>query len=58
MANVNKIIGIDISKEKFDVCFSFQPCGYSSKSYTYNAEGIKLFLKNVPSDSVFMLKPI
>lgn len=56
MANVNKIIGIDISKEKFDVCFSFQPCGYSSKSYTYNAEGIKLFLKNVPSDSVCIME--
>ncbi len=23
MAKVNKIIGIDISKEKFDACFSF-----------------------------------
>ena len=56
MANVNKIIGIDISKETFDACFSFQPCGYSSRSYTYNAEGIKLFLKNVPSDSVCIME--
>ena len=56
MTNVNKIIGIDISKEKFDVCFSFQPCGYSSKNYAYNAEGIKSFLKNVPSDSVCIME--
>ena len=56
MANVNKIIGIDISKEKFDVCFSFQPCGYSSKNYAYNAEGIKSFLKDVPSDSVCIME--
>ena len=56
MANVNKIIGIDISKETFDACFSFQPCGYSSRSYTYNAEGIKSFLKNVPSDSVCIME--
>ena len=56
MANVNKIIGIDISKEKFDVCFSFQYCSYSSRSYSYNAEGIKLFLKNVPSDSICIME--
>ena len=56
MANVNKIIGIDISKETFDACFSFQPCGYSSRSYTYNAEGIKSFLKDVPSDSVCIME--
>ena len=56
MANVNKIIGIDISKEKFDVCFSFQPCGYSSRGYTYNAEGIKSFLKDIPSDSVCIME--
>ena len=56
MTNVNKIIGIDISKEKFDVCFSFQYCSYSSRSYTYNAEGIKSFLKNVPSDSVCIME--
>ena len=56
MANVNKIIGIDISKETFDACFSFQPCGYSSRSYNYNAEGIKSFMKNVPSDSVCIME--
>lgn len=56
MTNVNKIIGIDISKEKFDVCFSFQPCGYSSRSYTYNAEGINSFLKDVPSDCVCIME--
>jgi transposase len=56
MANVNKIIGIDISKEKFDVCFSFQYCSYSSRSYSYNAVGIKLFLKDVPSDSICIME--
>lgn len=56
MTNVNKIIGIDISKEKFDVCFSFQYCSYSSMSYSYNAEGIKLFLKDVPSDSICIME--
>ena len=56
MANVNKIIGIDISKEKFDVCFSFQLSSYSSRSYTYNAEGIKLFLKDVPFDSICIME--
>ena len=56
MANVNKIIGIDISKEKFDVCFSFQYCSYSSRSYSYNAEGIKLFLKDVPFDSICIME--
>ena len=56
MANVSKIIGIDISKEKFDACFSIQPCGYSSRSYSYNAEGIKLFLKDVPFDSICIME--
>ena len=56
MTNVNKIIGIDISKEKFDVCFSFQYRSYSSRSYSYNAEGIKLFLKDVPSDSICIME--
>lgn len=56
MANVSKIIGIDISKEKFDACFSIQPCDYSSRSYSYNAEGIKLFLKDVPSDSICIME--
>ena len=56
MTNVNKIIGIDISKEKFDVCFSFQLSSYSSRSYTYNAEGIKLFLKDVPFDSICIME--
>ena len=56
MTNVNKIIGIDISKEKFDGCFSFQYCSYSSRSYSYNAEGIKLFLKDVPSDSICIME--
>ena len=56
MANVSKIIGIDISKEKFDVCFSIQPCGYSSRTYTYDASGIKSFLKDVPSDSVCIME--
>ena len=56
MTNVNKIIGSDISKEKFDVCFSFQYRSYSSRSYSYNAEGIKLFLKDVPSDSICIME--
>ena len=56
MANVNKIIGIDISKEKFDVCFSFQLSSYSSRSYTYDAEGIKSFLKEVVSDSICIME--
>lgn len=56
MTNVNKIIGIDISKEKFDVCFSFSPNGYSSRSYTYNAAGINSFLKDVPSDCVCIME--
>ena len=56
MANVNKIIGIDISKEKFDVCFSFQPCSYSSRSYSYDAEGIKSFLKEVVSDCICIME--
>ena len=56
MANVNKIIGIDISKEKFDVCFSFHPCGYSSKTYAYDVSGIKSFLKDVPSGSVCVME--
>lgn len=56
MANVNKIIGIDISKEKFDVCFSFQPCGYRSQTYAYDASGIKSFLQDVPSGSVCVME--
>ncbi len=56
MANVSKIIGIDISKEKFDVCFSFQPCGYSSRTYTYDNEGIRSFLKDVPQDCVCIME--
>ena len=53
MTKVSKIIGIDISKEKFDVCFSFQPCGYSSKTYTYNDGGISCFLNEVPADCMY-----
>lgn len=56
MTKVSKIIGIDISKEKFDVCFSFQPCGYSSKTYTYNEEGIRSFLTEVPSDCICIME--
>lgn len=56
MTKVNKIIGIDISKEKFDVCFSFQPCGYSSKTYTYDEQGIRAFLAEVPSDSICIME--
>ena len=56
MTKVSKIIGIDISKEKFDVCFSFQPCGYSSKTYTYNDEGISCFLNEVPADCICIME--
>ena len=56
MANVSKIIGIDISKEKFDACFSIQPCGYSSKTYTYDAEGVKSFLQEVPTDCICVME--
>ena len=56
MTKVSKIIGIDISKEKFDVCFSFQPCGYSSKTYTYNDGGISCFLNEVPADCICIME--
>ena len=56
MTKVNKIIGIDISKEKFDVCFSFQPSGYSFKTYTYDEQGIKAFLAEVPSDCICIME--
>ena len=56
MTKVNKIIGIDISKEKFDACFSFQPYGYSSRTYTYNEEGIRSFLTEVPSDCICIME--
>lgn len=56
MTKVSKIIGIDISKEKFDVCISFQPCGYSFRTYTYNEDGISSFLKEVPSDCICIME--
>ena len=56
MANVSKIIGIDISKEKFDACFSIQPCGYSSRTYTYDAEGVRSFLKEIPNDCICVME--
>jgi len=48
MTNVAKIIGIDISKEKFDVCFSSKKGNCTSCSYAYDKNGIKSFLKMCP----------
>jgi transposase len=56
MTKVSKIIGIDISKEKFDVCFSFNPCGYSFRTYTYDDDGIRSFLKDVPDDCICIME--
>lgn len=56
MTKVSKIIGIDISKEKFDVCFSLQECGYSHRSYVYEAKGINCFMKEVPQDCLCIME--
>ena len=56
MTNVAKIIGIDISKEKFDVCFSSKNDSCTSCSYVYNKNGIKSFLKNVPHNSICIME--
>lgn len=56
MTNVAKIIGIDISKEKFDVCFSSKKGNCTSCSYAYDKNGIKSFLKNVPQNSICIME--
>ncbi len=56
MANVSKIIGIDISKEKFDVCFLFGDNGCRQSNYSYNNKGIKEFLKEVPNDCTCIME--
>ena len=56
MTNVAKIIGIDISKEKFDVCFSSINSNCTSCSYAYDKNGIKSFLKDVPQNSICIME--
>ena len=56
MTNVAKIIGIDISKEKFDVCFSSINGSCTSCSYAYDKNGIKSFLKDVPQNSICIME--
>lgn len=56
MANVRKIIGIDISKEKFDVCFSFELTEYKQDCYSYDDKGIKEFLKEVSEDCTCVME--
>ena len=56
MTNVAKIIGIDISKEKFDVCFSSKNDSCTSCSYAYDKNGIKSFLQNVPQNSICIME--
>ena len=57
MAKVNKIIGIDISKEKFDACFSFNENEKSVQdSYSYDEKGIRQFLKEVQDDCICVME--
>lgn len=57
MAKVNKIIGIDISKEKFDACFSFNEDEKSVQdSYSYDEKGIRSFLKEVQDDCICIME--
>lgn len=57
MAKVSKIIGIDISKEKFDACFSFNEGEKSVQdSYSYDEKGIRLFLKEVQDDCICVME--
>ena len=56
MTKVSKIIGIDISKEKFDVCFSLQECGYSHGGYANDTKGINCFMKEVPQDCLCIME--
>ncbi len=56
MANVRKIIGIDISKEKFDVCFSFDVEVFVSRSYDYDKDGIRSFLREVSTDCLCIME--
>lgn len=57
MAKVSKIIGIDISKEKFDACFSFNEDEKSIQgSYSYDEKGIRLFLKEVQDDCICIME--
>ena len=57
MAKVSKIIGIDISKEKFDACFSFNENEKSVQdSYSYDEKGIRLFLKEVQDDCICIME--
>ena len=56
MTNVRKIIGIDISKEKFDACFSLEAGNYTSRSYEYNEKGVKSFTKEVSSGCICVME--
>ena len=56
MTKVNKIIGIDIAKEKFDVCFSFQECEYSHRGYVYDTKSINCFMKEVSQDCLCIME--
>lgn len=47
MANVAKIIGIDISKSKFDVCISSSPSVYRHKVYNYDRESVAEFVSSL-----------
>ena len=57
MAKVSKIIGIDISKETFDACFSFNEDEKSVQdSYSYDEKGIRQFLKKVQDDCICVME--
>lgn len=57
MAKVSKIIGIDISKEKFDACFSFNENEKSVQdSYSYDEKGMRLFLEEVQDDCICIME--
>lgn len=56
MANVTKIIGIDISKSKFDVCIGLTTNSYRHAVYTYDPTSLSQFLSLLDGDSLCVME--
>ncbi len=56
MTKVGKFIGIDISKESFDVCHSSENGKYIYAHYKFNKESLSVFLSSLSEDVVCVME--